>query len=183
MGSILDLYKKELENSTDEEFPEQMQGNGLSAEDEEAYKKALQTLRSEIDEYNNELKTKKVSGVSEAIAYANEDGVIKNRSYKINTDKLSEEYQRSITNNSDGGMIRVSEPFGFSMDAYRCPKCGSLLKMERGNDKNRFFCPLCDYEEYSEKKPVYYLVENTLKRIPLSEELQEKIQEIFNSLK
>ena len=54
--SFLDEYKRLAESETDNEFPEQMEHDGLSESDRDMYEEVLNKMRSDMDKANEEMK-------------------------------------------------------------------------------------------------------------------------------
>ena len=54
--SFLDEYKRLAESETDNEFPEQMEHDGLSESDRDMYEEVLNKMRSDMDKANEAMK-------------------------------------------------------------------------------------------------------------------------------
>ena len=160
--NLLKEYLKLAEDETNNEFPEEMQNEGLTEEDRELYEEVLAKMRNDMDEATQRMK----EGI-----YTDSSGSIENKSYK-----LSDEMKRFSNPQYENGKMKfVSEPIGFCIETYRCPKCGRLMF----ENDNKFYCSNCGHNESGNEHMRFVLVDSTYTKIPLGEEYNETLCEMF----
>ena len=177
--NLLEEYQKLMEAETDNEFPEEMQHDGLSESDRNVYEEVLNKMRADMDKANEEMRK---NSKSWGCICKEVNGSIQNKTFKLNEDMLLEKLNRqelqSNASKSNGGNMRaVSEPIGFMVEGFRCPKCGRLMYQ----NGNMFVCPSGDYtEETGGKEMRFYFVDSTYTKTPLSYEDNKYMCDIFN---
>lgn len=165
---LLDEYKNLTNEMEDNQFPEDMQYDGLTENDREMYEQVLKNMREDMSKANEEMK-KNSSSWGNVCKEVN--GSIHN-----NTFKMSEEMLRSkLAASSNGKMKAVSEPIGFMIEGFRCPQCGRLMYEEDG----KYECPGCGYSEESEKHMRFVIIDSTYTKIPLPNEYNTELCEFF----
>ena len=174
---LLDKYQNLLNEESDNKFPEGIeQTYGLTEDDREMYEKVLNDMRAEMEKANEDMR-KKSSSWGDVCQEVN--GEIQNKTYNINDEiraKMNENVVRSQTVQSpDAKMHPVSEPFGFFVEGFRCPKCGRLMYQDGG----KFVCKNCGYSEESDACMQFYFVDNTYTKVPLPALYNNKMCEAF----
>ena len=177
--SLLDEYKKLTEDgSVDNDFPENMEHEGLTEDDRVLYEDVLNKMRADMDKANEEMmkSTKSWGDVCEEV-----DGRIQNKSYRLNEEmlmnKLNQGTIQSAASKSEGGRMHgVSEPIGLFVEGFRCPKCGRLMYEEDG----QFVCSNCGYSENGNGLHMCFsFVDKTYTKTPLAPEDNELFVGMF----
>ena len=167
--SFLDEYKRLAESETDNEFPEQMEHDGLSESDRDMYEEVLNKMRSDMDKANEEMKKNAKSWGD--VCHTTENGGIQNNTYKMDEAML----RSKVIQTPDGKMRPVSEPLGLMVDTFRCPKCGKLMYEYNG----KFECRNCGYSENSDSHMQFYFIDNTYSKTPLPSYYNDKLCQAF----
>ena len=141
--NLLEEYQKLMETETDNEFPEEMQHDGLSESDRNVYEEVLNKMRADMDKANEEMRknSKSWGTICEEV-----NGSIQNKTFKIDNEmmnKVKNTYKVEPHSLTSTGvkMYRVSEPIGFFIDGFRCPHCQRLMHVENES----YVCSVCGY--------------------------------------
>lgn len=168
--NLLDEYQKLLSDETDNEFPDEMQNDGLTESDRALYEEVLSQMRSDMDKANEEMKSKSPTW---AKAIAANDGSVKNKTYKMTDEML----KNKVTGRSEGKMMLVSEPIGLYVEGFRCPKCGNLMY----DDESRFNCSVCGYTEETDFRMKISFIDSTYNKIPIDEQYTNLLRDMLNN--
>lgn len=175
--SFLDEYKRLAESETDNNFPEQMEHDGLSESDREMYEEVLSKMRSDMNKANEEMKKNAKSWGD--VCHATENGRIQNSTYALSEEMLKSRTSHEPKNqfvNEDGTTKRVSEAIGFYVDAYRCPNCGRM--MYEANEK--FVCGSCGHSEATAGRRIqFYFYDSSFAKTPFASEDNESMNAVF----
>ena len=167
--NLLEEYQNLIEEeNTDNKFPESMQYDGLTEDDREMYEKVLKEMREGMDKANEDMK-KKSSAWGDVCQEVG--GKIENKTYKFSEGLLRSKTQQ----NANGKMRPVTEPIGFMVDGFRCPKCGRLMYQ----NGSQYDCSGCGYTEDSKIGMQFYIVDNTFTKTALPQEYNNTLCEIF----
>ena len=168
--SVLEEYQKQIENpATNNEYPEEMQYDGLTESDRKLYEEVLNKMRSGMNKANADMKKNslfKGSIVDEV------DGIIQNKKFR-KTEEMATAYKT-------GNMYTVSEPISLFLEGYRCPHCGRLM-LEDGMDDNgliKYSCQNCGYTEETPSQ-MHFSFGSSYIKIPISEQYGKILREIF----
>lgn len=166
--SFLDKYKDVANEMENNQFPENMQYNGLTENDREMYEQVLKNMREDMNKANEEMK-KNSSSWGNVCKEVN--GSIQNNTFKMNEEMLRSKFAAS----TNGKMKAISEPIGFMIEGFRCPQCGRLMYEENG----KFECSGCGYTEESESHMRFVIIDSSYTKMPLPSEYNEQLCEIF----
>ena len=176
--SFLSEYKRLAESETDNEFPEQMEHDGLSESDRDMYEEVLNKMRSDMDKANEEMKKNAKSWGD--VCHTTENGGIQNNTYAF-SEEMRKKNRTNYGNqqpivNGDGTTRRVSEPLGFYIDGYRCPKCGRLMY----GDNGEFICGGCGYSEAKNGRTIQFcFIDSSYIKTPFAPEDNESMNAMF----
>jgi rubrerythrin len=176
--SFLDEYKRLTESETDNEFPEQMEHDGLSESDRGMYEEVLNKMRADMDKANDDMKKNAKSWGD--VCHTTENGEIHNNTYALSEEmrkknRVNYGSQQPIVN-GDGTTRRVSEPFGLYIDGYRCPKCGRLMYEE----PDAFVCGSCGYLESRAGRTIqFHFIDSSFVKTPFAPEDNERMNAMF----